>query len=256
MKSLVILVFVIIASLQSSLAENYITQSDAHHANSDDTTFGTVHQHELNYAAVWGDDNHLTQDNAQYAKGTDIDQSSTNELLIVGNNNYVQQSNQADAPKEDESSLTKILQTQWNLLAIIGDYNSDQTNPIVQSNYAHAINEATDAWVNQVQSNKATVLGTENYLVQTNNADVSTTIGTTDTNQVQSNKATVLGAENYLIQTNNADVSATMIANQDQKNLALLIGTSSQFTLPKSPEKSPIVNIDEFDSILLDPKIA
>jgi hypothetical protein len=220
--SSVVLLLTVILLLSPAVGENDISQCNAHYASSDDTTLGTIHQYELNYAAVWGDDNHVVQDNDQYAKGIDIDQCAANKILVVGHSNYATQSNHADAPKDSDPGVMNVRQTQSNILAIIGDFNGDQSAPIVQSNDAYAINEATGAWIDQFQSNIAVVLGTGNYLTQRNNGNA---IMATDPTEI----------------------------NQIQKNLALLIGTSGQ-PIPPTPDESSIIKINEPDCFLPDPQ--
>jgi hypothetical protein len=221
-KCSVVLPLMVILLLLPAVGENDITQCNAHYASSDGTTLGTIHQYELNYAAAWGDMNHVVQDNDQYAKGIDIDQCAANKILVIGHSNYATQSNHADAPNDGESGVMNVRQTQSNILAIIGDYNGDLSKPIVQANDAYAINQASDTWIDQFQSNIAIVLGTGNYLEQKNKGKALMAADPTKINQIQ-------------------------------KNLAFLIGTSGQF-IPPTPEESSIIKINEPDCFIPDPQ--
>ncbi len=154
---------------------------------------GYTYQKAANWAVVAGDDNYLQQDNIQQAAVADagaayenstnialivgnaneayqlndpmVQLNQLNEIIILGEGNYADQSNIANA----NATYGVINQDQWNFGLIFGNNST-----LVQSNVANADNQGTAAAViNQTQANAAYLYGYENYVNQANVNDAT-----------------------------------------------------------------------------------
>ncbi len=188
------------------MGNNIVQTNDQSSIGSD----GSSSQKAANWAVVAGDNNYLFQTNVQdslVANDGTVNQNSTNlglligtgneahqlndpaaslsqmnEVIILGNYNYANQSNNATA---DAGNAT-VYQSQNNFGLIFGNNST-----LIQSNMAEAYNYGdVGSVINQTQANAAYLYGYENMINQTNinNATVNAN-STASINQTAKNLA-------------------------------------------------------------------
>lgn len=176
--------------------------------------------------------NTIVQSNVADASGKDsqdIDQTQQNCAMILGDNNYIGQSN--DAKVVVGSDFKNVKQTQSNVAMLVG-----KSNTAYQSNKAVS-DCAPQSVLEQTQKNSVLIIGENNLASQANDADdplgydwnwggSSTRVPTVK--QTQTNIGVLLGKNNNLYQTNTADaaiVNGAPAITQTQKNIAFAVNT-------------------------------
>jgi len=176
--------------------------------------------------------NTIVQSNVADASGKDsqdITQTQQNCAMILGDNNYINQAN--DAKVVSGSNFKTVTQTQSNVAMLVG-----KSNTAYQSNTAVS-DCAPQSVLEQTQKNSVLIIGENNFAKQVNDADdpfgwdwnwggSSTRVPTVK--QTQTNIGVLLGKNNNLYQSNTADAAINNGAPeiiQQQKNIAFAVNT-------------------------------
>jgi hypothetical protein len=205
------LLFLLAGGIAYASLDDTIDQSNIQDAYAGGVS-GSVTQNAANYGVVYGQGNHLSQENLQDVNTTefDIKERATNIALVIGESNSARQIN--DPAAVDIQQLNELM--------MIGTENK-----VRQSNKASMESWSLGAVV-QDQTNFGVVFGDSNRLNQTNKADAVQS-GTENISQTAANAGYIYGLGEKVSQKNDqksqvADACGAF-TNQTAKNLAFAI---------------------------------